>query len=154
MEFFVWCWIWDRRLLCGLNHGKALFIYLWIIPMIISISVLPYAFLRQTREDKSKLDSNCNLIDEVNERGDRLRNLIYIEEAIILLSILTSLGMVLRTRFVYKQLITRKNGAFDAVSSHFDYCWEVRERSLKSCIGYLTLIIGMGNYVFSMVFIN
>lgn len=108
MEFFVWCWIWDRRLLCGLNHGKALFIYLWIIPMIISISVLPYAFLRQTREDKSKLDSDCNLVDEVNERGDRLRNLIYIEEAIILLSILTSLGMILRTRHVYKQLITRK----------------------------------------------
>lgn len=108
MEFFVWCWIWDRRLLCGLNHGKALFIYLWIIPICISISVLPYAFLRQTREDKSKLDSDCNLVDEVNERGDRLRNLIYIEEAIILLSILTSLGMILRTRHVYKQLITRK----------------------------------------------
>ena len=62
--------------------------------------------------------------------------------------------MIFRTRHVYKQLITNKKGALSGVSSHFDYCWEVREHSLKSCIGYLTLIVGAINYGFSMVFID
>ena len=42
MEFFAWCWIWDKRLLCGLNHGKA-YIYIWLIPLMISIAVIAYA---------------------------------------------------------------------------------------------------------------
>ena len=40
------------------------------------------------------------------------------------------------------------------MSSQFDYCWEVRNRSLKSCIGYATLVTGAINYGFSMVFID
>jgi len=43
MELFVWCWIWDRRMLCGLRHGTARFIYLWIFPFLVSIISLPYA---------------------------------------------------------------------------------------------------------------
>ena len=151
MEFFVWCWIWDRRLLCGLTHGKALFIYLWIIPCIISIAVLPYALLRQYRENETW--SKCNSIAEVNSGRDRLRTFVYIEEGIMLLSILSSLGMMFQTKVIFKRLITRKKDALNIVTKHFDYNWEVRERSLKSCIGYLTLAIGAINYIFSMLFI-
>ena len=80
--------------------------------------------------------------------------LIYIEEAIIFFSILGSIGMIFRTRYVYRKLITRRKGAFSAVNLQYDYCWEVRDRSLKSCIGYATLLVGALNYGFSMVFID
>ena len=41
----------------------------------------------------------------------------------------------------------------NAVTKHYDYCWEVRERSLKSCVGYFTLLTGVVNYAFSIAFI-
>jgi len=105
MEMFVWCWIYDRRLLCGLNHGKALTIYLWLIPFIISCAVLPYALLSQYRDEGIVQHSECNLITEVRDRGEMLRILIYIQEAIIFLAILSSLGMSIRTRNISKRLI-------------------------------------------------
>ena len=37
---------------------------------------------------------------------------------------------------------------------HFDYVWEVREKSVKSCIGYVSLFLGMLNYATSMYFIS
>ena len=155
MEFFVWCWIWDRRLLCGL-YGKVLFTYLWIVPIIISTAVLPYALLQSYREECM---DECNSFTAVKDEGEILRVLIYIEEGIILLSIFTSIGMIFQTKSLLKKLITEKKdadgkGSLDTVTQNFDYCWEVRDRSLKSCIGYTTLIIGAINYGFSIVFIN
>ena len=50
----------------------------------------------------------CTSIDEAKKNGENLRVLIYIEEAIIFLSILTSIGMIFRSRNVYKRLITNK----------------------------------------------
>ncbi len=43
MELLLWFWIYDRRFLFRLSHGKALFLYLWLIPLVISVVVLPYA---------------------------------------------------------------------------------------------------------------
>ena len=45
MEFFFWCWIWDRRLLCGLSQNSRLYIYLWLIPFFVSLATLPYTVL-------------------------------------------------------------------------------------------------------------
>ena len=36
----------------------------------------------------------------------------------------------------------------------YDYVWQVREYSVKSCVGYLTLAIGMINYITSCFFIR
>ena len=67
--------------------------------------------------------------------------------------------MIFQTKSLLKKLITEKKdadgkGSLDTVTQNFDYCWEVRDRSLKSRIGYSTLIIGAINYGFSIVFIN
>lgn len=69
--------------------------------------------------------------------------------------------MIIRTRGVYKRLVESKRrkkessatNVLDAITEYFDYCWEVRERSLKSCIGYAALIVGAVNYVISIAFI-
>ena len=66
MEFFVWCWIWDRRLLCGLKHGRAA-IYLWLIPFIISCAMLPYALIRSVQQDQSA--TQCSSITEVRDNA-------------------------------------------------------------------------------------
>ena len=91
---------------------------------------------------------------EVQKSGEFLRVLLYIEECIILLSILTSLGMIFQTRKVTQRLITKQKGGLNIVTPHYDYSWEVRDRSLKSCIGYFTLTIGAINYAFSMYLID
>ena len=151
MEFFVWCWIWDKRLLCGLNHGRALFIYLWLVPMIISIGVLPYALTKQIRQAETR--EECDKVAEVKEYGDLLRTFIFIEEGILCLSILTSLGMIVKTRSIFNQLIMRQKGALCLVAPEFDYNWQVRDLSLKSCIGYLTLVVSMSNFACSIGYI-
>ena len=111
MEFFIWCWIWDRRLLCGLSHGRALFIYLWLIPMIVSIGVLPYALYQRFEETSDTTDEKCNKITEVRELGELLKTFIYIEEGILCLSILTCFGMVMKTRSIFNRLIVKQKGA-------------------------------------------
>ena len=39
------------------------------------------------------------------------------------------------------------------MAPEYDYVWRVRDISLRSCIGYLTLIVGMTNYVCSCGYI-
>ena len=111
MEFFIWCWIWDKRLICGLNHGRALFIYLWLIPMFVSIGVLPYALYQRFEmtavSSSDKKYEECNKVAEVKQLGDLLRIFIYTEEGILCLSILTCLGMILKTRRVFSRLIIK-----------------------------------------------
>ena len=91
MEFFVWCWIWDRRLLCGLRR-RALFIYLWFIPAVISFCVLPYSGIRYM--DDMQNPKECDRISEVNEERQNLFLGVHLMQAMIVLTFLTSLGMI------------------------------------------------------------
>lgn len=70
MELLLWFWIYDRRFLFRLSHGKALFLYLWLIPMIISVVVLPYALFVQATSSKNR--SECDKVDEVAEKAQTL----------------------------------------------------------------------------------
>ena len=54
MELLLWCWIYDRRMLCGINYCKSLFIYMWLIPFTISLAVLPYALVQQISDTKDR----------------------------------------------------------------------------------------------------
>jgi hypothetical protein len=177
MEFFVWCWIWDRRLLCGLNHARSnLFIYMWLIPLIISGIVLPYAVLTQIGDEVAE---KCRDYDEIKTEADGLQVFVYVMEAIIFLAILASMGLILRTRNIFNRLITKQPIKIVSPKSKYpiygkekptrqqaraakvagsiatyDYIWEIRELSVKSPIGYLGLITGITNYVCSMIFIS
>jgi len=154
MEFFVWCWIWDKRVLFGLNHGRTVFVYLWLIPILVSVGLLPYALYEQLMKTNDT-PAECDKIALVKENGDRLRISIYVEEALLCLQILTSLGMIIKTKSVIKRLILRQKGSinFYSAAPEFDYSWQVRDLSLKSCIGYLTLLTGMINFACSIVYI-
>ena len=79
--------------------------------------------------------------------------MLYIEEVVLLATILVCFGMILKTRIVYRKLVKKRKDAIPFVSPRFDYLWEVRESSLKSCIGYLTLAIGFLNYLSSWTYI-
>ena len=85
---------------------------------------------------------------------------------------MTSLGMILRTRNIFNRLITKqpvnirptksKYPTFEqtqpsqmpARTSTYDYVWEIRELSVKSPIGYSALLVGISNYVCSMIYIS
>ena len=78
----------------------------------------------------------------------------YIEECILISSILCCFGMIIRSRNVYAWSKTRAKKTHAAeykLTNHYDYLWEIREKGIKSCIGYTTLITGMINYFISMV---
>ena len=149
MEFFTWCWIWDKRLLCGLQHGKAFFIYLWLIPTIISIGFLINALYVKLGPDNIGPSADCLKVQEIKEYGDILRSSIYVEEILLCLSILTSLGMIIRTRYVFNKLVLKQKDAMTIVAPEFDYNWNVRISSLQSWIGYLTLTVGAANFLCS-----
>ena len=151
MELLLWFWIYDRRFLFGICHGKALFIYLWLIPFIVSVAVLPYALFEQTT-NSSKDRTKCDKIDEVEERAQTLTQLNYFAEFMLCMSMITSLGMVLRSRNVFNRVVTKQKYAMTSASSsrRFDYMWQVRDQSVKSWIGYLALFIGLLNYFTSI----
>ena len=83
-----------------------------------------------------------------------LTYLIYIEEVIIFIAILASIGTIFRTKMVYNRLMKNQKNAMKSVSHHNDYLWQVRQHSLKSCVGYIALITGMLNYASSMFLIS
>ena len=47
MELFIWLWVFDRRLLCGLKYGIHSFIYLWLIPTVSSLTVLAMTYFEK-----------------------------------------------------------------------------------------------------------
>ena len=61
--------------------------------------------------------------------------------------------MVLKTRIIFNRLIVKAKGAICRSAPGFDYIWRVRDQSLRSCIGYLTLVGGMANYACSSAYI-
>lgn len=80
----------------------------------------------------------------------------YVEEVIILLSILSSISMILKTKQVFNNLVPRYKESVTRVSSkrYFDYLRDVRNSSVKSRVGYAALSIGILNYVSSIVFVS
>ena len=102
MELFVWCWIWDRRMLCGLRHGTARFIYLWIFPFLVSIIILPYAGMLHYRNTTTR--EKCDWIPEVQDKANTVTILLHIQEGILALTILTSFGMIVRTKNIFNRL--------------------------------------------------
>ena len=104
----MWCWVWDRRVMCGLRHGKAFFMYLWIVPFLVSLGTLPYAALVQYSDGASRI--LCNTVPEVKESGETLQVLIYLEESLLFLSIFASLGMIFKTRSIYKRFGPKSGG--------------------------------------------
>ena len=45
MELLVWMWAFDKRVFCGIRYGSQQFVYIWLIPVILSISVLFLSWL-------------------------------------------------------------------------------------------------------------
>ena len=37
MEFLLWLWIWDKRLLICLDHGNVILVYIWLVPLLITL---------------------------------------------------------------------------------------------------------------------
>ena len=87
--------------------------------MIISIAVLPYALLSQFRDSQS--NPECLEVVEIKESVDDLMIILYIQECLILLSILACFSMILRTRQIYKRLVTQRKGINQHASTS-SYC--------------------------------
>ena len=69
--------------------------------------------------------------------------------------------MIILSKNVFNRMIAKKKGKLilskeemSRSADCFDYIKEVREKSVKSCIGYITLAVGMLNYTTSMFFIS
>ena len=52
MELFIWLWAYDKRLLCGLKYGIHSFIYVWLVPVLTSLTVLGLTYVNQIRAKK------------------------------------------------------------------------------------------------------
>lgn len=51
---------------------------------------------------------------------------------------------------VYKRLMKNQKDTIKSVARRHDYLWQVRQHSLKSCVGYISLLTGMVNYASSI----
>ena len=63
MELFIWCWQYDRRFLCGLRHGYFSLVYSWLLPILVSVSMLAFTWFHQTmgaKELASCLESDAS----------------------------------------------------------------------------------------------
>jgi len=49
MELFIWFWAFDKRLLCGLKYGIHSFVYIWLVPMVTSVTVLCLTWVAKLR---------------------------------------------------------------------------------------------------------
>ena len=152
MNLLVWCWLYDRRMLCRLSHGRTRFVYIWILPCLVSLTTLATVLDRQIfhRDDHQE----CENVSQVKTDAQFLTTLVYLLESVLALTIFTSLGMVIKTKLASKQLVERRKGERTAVSPHYDYLWLVRDTSLKSCVGLSTLALACLNYACSIYYIR
>ena len=72
---------------------------------MVSFAVLPYALIAQYKNDK--IESECSQVAAVKDQSETLRIFMYFEEVIILLAILSSISMILKTKQVFHNLVSR-----------------------------------------------
>ena len=76
MELLVWLWAYDKRLLCGMRHSYQSFVYIWIVPIIICVSALIFAYMSQMTDSRDL--SKCFIDSEAADEGRALTKLVLI----------------------------------------------------------------------------
>ena len=58
MELLIWLWTFDKRLLCGLKYGIHSFKYVWLLPVLSSVTVLGMVYVKHRKDE----DKACPMI--------------------------------------------------------------------------------------------
>ena len=86
MELFTWLWAYDKRLLCGIKYGSHSFVYIWLIPVIVTAPVLCFSAFQQIIADSNDLDECLHKSNntEVKQTAHLLQTLMLIQEGILI----------------------------------------------------------------------
>ena len=86
MELFAWLWAYDKRLLCGIKYGNHSFVYIWLIPVVVSAPVLCFSAFQQLVADSQQVESCLHLSNdsEVKQSAHLLQVLMLIQEGILI----------------------------------------------------------------------
>ena len=89
-----------------------------------------------------------------------MRHYIYVEEGILFLSILSSLAMMLHTKNNFDKYpkairkVQSKSKILFEETAWADYTFWVRNNTILSGLSYLTVVIALSNYIFSIIFVR
>ena len=86
MELFTWLWSYDKRLLYAIKYGSHTFVYIWLIPTVISATVLFLSSFQQIIADRQELDHCLHQSNdkEVKQGARLLKTLMLIQEGILI----------------------------------------------------------------------
>ena len=59
MEFLLWQWYWDKRILYCVHHGNFILVYIWLLPLLITLFFYVPALIKVM----SVPISNCGALD-------------------------------------------------------------------------------------------
>jgi len=76
MELFIWMWAYDKRLFCG--YTVQAFVYIWLIPVLLSTAVLGLTCLLRLTSDQTELHMCMASDDSVKHGAIHLQKLMLI----------------------------------------------------------------------------
>ena len=97
-------WSYDKRLLYGIKYGSHTFVYIWLIPLVTTASVLGLSSFQQIVADGQELD-NClhqSGDKELKQSAHLLRTLMLIQEGILISVFFSALLSLVVADRIYK----------------------------------------------------
>ena len=111
MELFIWLWVFDKKLLCGLGHHRLSVIYIWLVPVICAATTLLLSYFFKTMDARDM--RKCFVDNTVAENGRILSKLALIQEGLLVCIIGASIAVI-----VQADREARKNKPSKALPMH------------------------------------
>ena len=104
MELFTWLWAYDKRLLCGIKYGSHSFVYIWLIPVVVSVPVLCFSAFQQIMADGKQLDDCLHQSNDsqVKQSAHLLQTLMLIQEGILISIFFAALSSLIIADRIFK----------------------------------------------------
>ena len=108
MEFLLWLWVWDKRILPCFGHGTCILQVVWLIPLLISLGFFGASVKELNTQESMAKRSGCSGIDV---RG--IQSVIIMQLAFIVFMLI-----LLLTVFIQSVLTFRKHNIPSHLYSH------------------------------------
>lgn len=161
MELFIWAWLYDRRFLCGLRHGYFSTVYSWLLPILVSVSMLAFTWFHQVQDARDM--GACLQSDSTREKANSIERLIMIQQGLLAAIIVLSVWVMVRAENGYKKYFLQEKAQMHVFSNWhprntfgrnltcYDY-W-VRHEAIKGVPGLALLVLAIANFIFSFAFL-
>ena len=151
MEFLLWLWVCDKRLLCCIDHGTCLLVYIWLLPLMISLGFLVPSLYEvldvpDSIQEEEVMISNCVGLDTTElETFVKLQLVCLGSICLLHIAIFIKAIAEFKSQNVPEHLYGHK-------ACHYDY-WP-RKRVIRSYQGYCLLILSVINIISASIYLG